>query len=324
MEYHWIFLSLGILVGLGSGILYVPSLALVSAYFSTRRPLATGIAATGSSIGGLMYPVLFRILVDRYGFPWACRTFGLINGGLLLLACFLVRPLTTTTPVGVRKRYIDIAAFRDGLFLMFSISLFLMWLGVDIPFYYLPTFVQEKLTLSANIGDYLLAVMNTCSLFGRVLLGLAAVPLGPLRVWLFSIGASCVLLASWATISNLPGIIVFVILYGFFTGSVMALMSPALLVISPDLNVVGSRLGMSSVFAGFGFLVGPPIAGAIRTSAAGYLGESAFGGAAYLTAFFVLSLVCWRHSQPATALNNSVETPSSEVSEITLVVNHKV
>ena len=50
-NYHQIFLAQGVLVGLGAGCLFVPSVAICATYFSTRRALATGIVASGGSIG---------------------------------------------------------------------------------------------------------------------------------------------------------------------------------------------------------------------------------------------------------------------------------
>ncbi|KAK9775515.1 putative Major facilitator superfamily domain-containing protein [Seiridium cardinale] len=91
-------------------------------------------------------------------------------------------------------------------------------------------------------------------------------------------------------------------------------MAPALLDISPDLSMVGSRLGMASIFAGLGFLVGPPIAGAIRASSAGYFGESAFAGSTYLLALVVMGLVYRKRTRSAALSRSGGNTSSSEVS----------
>jgi MFS family permease len=49
---YWQFvLAQGVTVGLGAGCLLLPSVAVMPAYFKTRRALATGIGASGSSIG---------------------------------------------------------------------------------------------------------------------------------------------------------------------------------------------------------------------------------------------------------------------------------
>jgi MFS family permease len=52
-EYWQIFLAQGLVVGLGGGMLYIPAIALVTTQFTTKRPLAVGLASSGSSIGKL-------------------------------------------------------------------------------------------------------------------------------------------------------------------------------------------------------------------------------------------------------------------------------
>lgn len=51
--YWQVILAQGICVGLGAGCLFVPSVAILSTYFSTRIATAMGIAASGSSLGKL-------------------------------------------------------------------------------------------------------------------------------------------------------------------------------------------------------------------------------------------------------------------------------
>lgn len=50
-KYWQAFLAQGLTVGIGFGMLFLPSVAIVSQYFSTRRAFAFGIAASGSSLG---------------------------------------------------------------------------------------------------------------------------------------------------------------------------------------------------------------------------------------------------------------------------------
>jgi hypothetical protein len=54
---HWqLLVSQGICVGLGSGLLYVPSVSVPAQYFSSNVMLATGLVATGSSMGTSPFP----------------------------------------------------------------------------------------------------------------------------------------------------------------------------------------------------------------------------------------------------------------------------
>jgi hypothetical protein len=52
-RYHEILLAQGVCLGLASGILYTPSLALVATSFTKRRGLAIGVATSGGSLGEL-------------------------------------------------------------------------------------------------------------------------------------------------------------------------------------------------------------------------------------------------------------------------------
>ncbi len=79
---------------------------------------------------------------------------------------------------------------------------------------------------------------------------------------------------SWAGIHNLPGFMVFCVLYGLLAGIITTLttvMAPAL---SPSLNVVGTRLGMAYACSSMGVLVGRPIAGALSNGPQGVFLEA--------------------------------------------------
>jgi MFS family permease len=49
--YWQVMLTQAVVVGLGCGCLFVPSVAILSTYFTTRKSFATGVAASGSSLG---------------------------------------------------------------------------------------------------------------------------------------------------------------------------------------------------------------------------------------------------------------------------------
>jgi MFS family permease len=72
-EYLQIMLAQGICVELGSGCLFIPSVAIIPQWFSSMKVVATGIAASGSSIAGVIYPIVFYRLQPQIGFPWSTR-----------------------------------------------------------------------------------------------------------------------------------------------------------------------------------------------------------------------------------------------------------
>lgn len=50
-KYYQVFLAQGICVGIGSGLLFTPAVSIVGTYFTTKRAVAMGIVASGSSVG---------------------------------------------------------------------------------------------------------------------------------------------------------------------------------------------------------------------------------------------------------------------------------
>ncbi|KAI0888383.1 major facilitator superfamily domain-containing protein [Annulohypoxylon maeteangense] len=166
-EYSLIFLSYGIALGLGCGALYVPAQATIQTYFTTRASLANGIAMAGSSFGGIIYPIIFRQLEQSIGFPWACRTLALINAVLLIISCLLMKPRALSDQTSTTGSF-DWRSLWNRDLLLLGLCALLLNMGVDVPYYYISSFVQEKLHGSAGVGDSLLAGMNASSLVGRL------------------------------------------------------------------------------------------------------------------------------------------------------------
>ena len=68
-QYWQLLLAQGVVVGLGSGFLFLPSIAVLPQYFEKRRALATGIGSSGSAIGKWSGLVLL-IHVGDFLFRW--------------------------------------------------------------------------------------------------------------------------------------------------------------------------------------------------------------------------------------------------------------
>ncbi|KAM5511698.1 MFS monocarboxylate [Fusarium oxysporum f. sp. phaseoli] len=69
-------------IGLGAG---VPSVAILATYLTTHISFAVGIAALGASIGGVVYPIVFRELQKQIGFAWSTRIIGFIALAVMAL-----------------------------------------------------------------------------------------------------------------------------------------------------------------------------------------------------------------------------------------------
>ena len=88
-----ILLSQGIGAGIGGGILYIPSLAIISQHFQRRRALALTIVAAGSSLGSVVHPLMLNNTLNNssMGFAVGSRANAGLISGLLLISCLIMR-----------------------------------------------------------------------------------------------------------------------------------------------------------------------------------------------------------------------------------------
>src|SRR3978361_1447618 len=91
--YYQILLSQGVCSALGASMIFYPSMACVVTYFFRRRSLALGIAATGSSIGGVIFPVMVENLIPSVGF-----------GGTMRICAFMVLALMVVGNLTLKSR----------------------------------------------------------------------------------------------------------------------------------------------------------------------------------------------------------------------------
>ncbi|KAM9425444.1 monocarboxylate transporter 13 isoform 3-T5 [Pholidichthys leucotaenia] len=86
-----LYLTMGVITGLGWGMVFTPMTATVMAHFTRRRTLALGLAFTSIGLSSFAFNPLFQLLVDMYAWRGAL----LILGGLSLniVPCgALIRP----------------------------------------------------------------------------------------------------------------------------------------------------------------------------------------------------------------------------------------
>ena len=91
-SYWQLFLAQGVCMGLGNGCLFCPCMSILSTYFSKKRSLAIGIAASGSGTGGLVFPIMVRQLLPKVGFAWTVRAMGFIVAASLVGSLFFIKP----------------------------------------------------------------------------------------------------------------------------------------------------------------------------------------------------------------------------------------
>ncbi|GFN17186.1 hypothetical protein AtubIFM55763_004376 [Aspergillus tubingensis] len=239
-SYWQVLLAQAFCIGLGNGCLYIPSVAMIPQYFSSRRPIATALAASGSSLGGVLYPLIFRQLQPRIGFGWATRTIGFIA---LATTAFSLSVMRVHQTPKTRRVLTEFSAFKEIPYSLFCVAMFFGYIGFFNPIFYIEAYAIKEHVIGEPLAFYLVSILNAASVPGRIVPGLLALRLGPLNILLGSAIISGVLSLFWIAITDPGGLIAFAVLYGFFSGAFVALPAVALTSLTPNLETLGTRLG---------------------------------------------------------------------------------
>jgi MFS family permease len=294
-EYYQFFLAQSVVSALGASAIFYAALNPVTTWFFQKRGMAFGIMASGSSLGGVLMPILISRILPKVGFGWTMRIVAFFYLGLLIVA-----NLTVKSRLPPRPKPLELAEFtkpfHERTFFLFTLASFLFTFGTFIPFNFV---ILSGLDygMSANLASYLVPILNAASIFGRILPGIFGDKFGRYNTLIIMNFLSTILvLAVWLPArGNIP-IIIFAAFYGFTSGAFVSLLPSCVAQIS-DVREIGVRTGVIWAVASLAALTGSPIAGALlnKGNLAKYLPLQLFCGLSMAVGcvFYVMS----RHSQ---------------------------
>ncbi|KAI3325754.1 putative MFS monocarboxylate transporter [Xylariaceae sp. AK1471] len=314
-QYYQLFLAQAVLLGISMSFILTPCVAVVSRRMPHRRGLALGIAIGGSSIGGLIWPIMLEQLLytDGVSFGWVQRAVGFTMLPLLAVACLTVTEAEKEPPKPAPSEYGKvlnesvtgevissepssekipkakhpvIVIFKNFTFVLLCLGLGLVYLGLFTPFFYISTYAVDK-GISSSTAFYLISAINASSFFGRVIPGHLADTYGHFNICTISVLTSGIIGFTWTTAYSLPGMIVWSIAYGFTSGAVISLQSACAGKISKREHQ-GTALGLVTGSVSVTALVGTPISGQILLRG-GYLGLGIWTGVTLLAGGTILA-----------------------------------
>lgn len=258
---YWeVLLAQGFCYGIGAGLIFVPALAIIPTYFSTKLGLAVGIAASGSSLGGVIYPIVFYNLVDSIGFAWSVRTIGFIVLGTLLLPVFVMK--MRIKPAKPRA-FLDWSAFTDWPFAIFTLSCMIGFVGLYTALFFISYFAEATGSADAKMAFYLIPIVNAASVFGRTIPNAISDYTGPISLFGPASIICGILSLCLMAVTNLGGVVSIALLYGFFSGVYVALPTVCFVRLTADKSKIGTRIGMGFALTGVAVLAGGPGGGGV-------------------------------------------------------------
>lgn len=269
-----VLLCQGILTGFACGVMFSPLLAVLSHWFDKKRHLAIGLIAVGSAIGGTVVPILVRALLPAVGFQWTMRILAFVLLGFTAISNALIRP--RLEPRKATGRLVNFGQFKNLAFTVYTTASVVTFLGLYTVLTYIATYATQR-GISQSMAYNLVSIANASSLVGRLATGLLGDRIGPLNIMTpFTLSAG-ILTYAWPYAHTLETIIPLTILYGISSGAFVALIGSPVLEMG-DASSAGERTGLLFSFTALGALAGPPISGAIRSSAGNWESVGYYAG----------------------------------------------
>ncbi|KAG5513079.1 hypothetical protein PMAC_003424, partial [Pneumocystis sp. 'macacae'] len=236
-KYYQVFIYQSVCIGIGSGCVFIPALGVIAKYFDKRISLAMGIAASGAGIGVWAWVQCIGLTRSRgagfsSSFPkpdqpnWLC----LDNAKIYKI------PHQQSPPF-------NFSSLGEYTFVVFNISVFFIFIGIYFPYFYIP--VYGKSIGSSSFSAYFISILNSASVFGRIIPSFIADQKGPLNMFIVSSVSLVALTYLWIGIRTMVGLVIFSVLYGFFAGAVMSLPTAVIAKLSSNLSYLGTQMAVS-------------------------------------------------------------------------------
>lgn len=290
-KYYQFLIAQGIVSATGASLIFYPALGDVSTWFFKRRAFALGIMASGSSLGGVIMPIMIERLIPKVGYGWAMRITAFLILGMMIIANITLRSRLPPKKWSPWKLTEFTKHFKELGFVLTVFAACLFFFGMFLPFNYIVVSAKRN-GMSSTLANYLVSILNAASVVGRILPGWIGDKVGRYNIMIMISYASGILtLALWLPATGNVPTILFAGLYGFTTGAFVSL-APACLAQISEIREIGVRNGALFACVSLAALTGVPIGGALVTNYNGdFLGLQIFAGCMLIagSTFFVLA-----------------------------------
>ncbi|XP_025262262.1 monocarboxylate transporter 10 isoform X2 [Camponotus floridanus] len=321
-----LYLTYGVMYGLGASLAYTPSLAILGHYFKKYLGLVNGIVTAGSSVFTTLIPFLTEYLLRHLGLEGTLRSLAALT--TIIMACaILFKPIPLNTPQedesqhnakslrNSLKEFINVSIWKRKRYVVWSVSIPVALFGYFVPYVHIGKFVTT--TFKGADGKLPVMCIGITSGIGRLIFGYIADLPKVNRILLqqisfISIGILTMLLP---TTKSFLVLLIISLGMGLFDGCFISLLGPIVFDTcgrSGATQAIGFLLGMCSI----PLTVGPPIAGLLYDHTGTYDLPFFLAGIPPIVgalAMFLIRFVKDDESSNNSSNNPSPENPSSKI-----------
>ncbi|WP_371998970.1 MFS transporter (plasmid) [Tistrella mobilis] len=300
------------LVGLGVGLVYVPTVTAVQRWFVRNRAAASGLALSGTGVGTFVGPVAAGALLTTLPFETTLRIFAAVILVLGLVATLRIHGSPAALglrpdgdpapPAGTARRDGQIprtmaagpAAIRDTTLAEAARTARFHWYFAAILFGSVGLFLAlvhinpyaQALGLPEARANLLIGLIGAGNIGGRLFLGRLGDRMGPLRLLVLLTFALALLNGLWLAAGGFAALAVFAVAFGAANGGCIALY-PAVAAGWFGTRHLGAILGTLYLAVGIAAIAGGSLAGLLFDLTRSYATSILSSGACAL-----LSVAC--------------------------------
>ncbi|XP_034413502.1 monocarboxylate transporter 13 isoform X2 [Cyclopterus lumpus] len=290
-----LYLTMGVISGLGWGLVFTPMVATVMAHFTRRRTLVLGVGFSSIGLSSFAFNPLFQLLVETYAWRGALLILGALS--LNIVACgALIRPRRRSkapAKVDSERRsscaatlrrvssYLELSLLVDRPYVVYTLAVTLLNVGYFVPYFHLVAHSRQA-GFSEYQAAFVMSAAGATDILGRIVSGWFS-DLGHFRlihlltVWTTLAGLFIMLLPVSSLSGSYAALMAISLLYGFCSGALTSLVFAVVPMIVGVERMMGA-LGLLQLIESSGGLLGTPLSGLLKDVTGNYTASFVVAG----------------------------------------------
>ena len=304
-----LFLTQGVLFGIGMGFMFVPTAGIVPQWFTKRRSMANGFSACGSGLGGVIYSFAAGAMIQNLGLAWAFRILGILAFVVNTICALLIKDRNSA--IGTRGSAFDVSLLKRAEYLLLLGFGWFSMLGYVVLIFSLANYANE-IGLNASQAALISGIFNLGQTFGRPIIGYFSDRTGRINMACFTTFLTGIfVLVIWINAKSYGVLIFFSVIGGFVGGTYWATIAPVTAEVV-DMKDVPSALNIQWLAILLPCTFSEPIGLQIVVGTGDYVGTILFVGFMYIAAAICLAVLRgWKIGEIAEIARVTHQAPES-------------
>ena len=252
-----LYLSYGVIAGIGFGLGYGSLAGVVARWFEKKRGLVLGIVSSGAAVGTMTVPPTISRLIQDYGWRTSMVILGILLFTVFMVVAFVVKRTpeekgmlpygASASPFGGKSRNANVSlteALKQRVLWIIVVAFATYTIGQQMVMFHVVNHATD-VGIDPMAAAGFLSLTGLGSLTGRLLLGGLSDRFRPVNLMRISMLVMAVALPVLIFLNSIPGFTIFSLSFGFLYGGIVPLQAAT----------VQSFFGSRSMGSVYGFVI---------------------------------------------------------------------